>query len=407
MKILIFAHRLEIGGTQTNAIELAAALRDLHGHEVVLFATPGPMVKLVEEKGIRFLPAPHDFSGYPSLARMRALRDVVKSERPDLLHVWDWWQCLDAYYSVYLPMRVPMVVTDMMMSLTRVLPKELPTTFGTPGVLNQAKAAGRRQVELLLPPVDIHVNAPDAVDPFPFRERYGIEYGDITLVTVSRLADSLKAESLIRTVHAVRTLGHDLPLRFVIVGDGAIRAKLEQLAEQVNIELGRSAVVLTGELLDPRPAYAAADIVIGMGGSALRGMAFGKSVIVVGEQGFSSPLTPETAGSFYYKGIYGLGNGTHNIESLEADIRWCAEHPAERSALGQFSRQFVMRYFSLEVVCARLEEFCRRTTTQVVPRLHVVLTDGLRTAAVCLRERKFLPHGHVLGRRISARKVKL
>ena len=35
-------------------------------------------------------------------------------------------------------------------------------------------------------------------------------------------------------------------------------------------------------MLDPRPAYAAADIVIGMGGSSLRGMAFGKPTIVVG-----------------------------------------------------------------------------------------------------------------------------
>ena len=48
MKILVFAHQLEIGGTQTNAVELSAALRDLHGHEVSLFATPGPAVKLVQ-----------------------------------------------------------------------------------------------------------------------------------------------------------------------------------------------------------------------------------------------------------------------------------------------------------------------------------------------------------------------
>jgi hypothetical protein len=53
MKILVFAHHLEIGGTQVNAIEISAALRDLHGHNVVLFATPGPMVKLIEKKGLR------------------------------------------------------------------------------------------------------------------------------------------------------------------------------------------------------------------------------------------------------------------------------------------------------------------------------------------------------------------
>ncbi len=127
-----------------------------------------------------------------------------------------------------------------------------------------------------------------------------------------------------------------------------------------------------------------------MGGSALRGMAFGKSVIIVGEQGFSAPFTPETAESFYYKGIYGLGNDSPGNARLVADIRGLAEHPAQRSALGQFSRQFVVRRFSMEVVCARLEEFCRGAVTKA-PKLHVIVADGLRTAAVCLRREDSCP----------------
>ena len=58
MKVLIYAHRFEVGGTQLNAIELAAALRDLHGYDVVLFATSGPMLKAAEGKRLRFLSAP-------------------------------------------------------------------------------------------------------------------------------------------------------------------------------------------------------------------------------------------------------------------------------------------------------------------------------------------------------------
>lgn len=388
MKILVFAHRLELGGTQINAIELAAALRDLHGHQVVLFATPGPMVKLVDEKGLRLLPAP-DARLHPSPGRMHALRATVRQERPDLIHVWDWWQCLEAYYAVHLPMRVPMVVTDMMMDLTRVLPKRLPTTFGTPELLDKARVAGRRRSELLLPPVDVHFNAPNAVDSGPFREQHGVKDGDITVVTVSRLADFMKSESLFRTVDAVRTLGRDLPLRFIIVGDGAARTELERLAAKVNAELGRTAVVLTGPLLDPRPAYAAADIVVGMGGSALRGMAFAKPVIIVGEKGFSAPLTPDTADSFYYKGMYGRGEGTSDNARLIADLRGLAKHPDKRRAMGEFSRQFVVRHFSLETVSATLAEFCRRAVAEM-PALHIAAFDGLRTAAIYVREKRFL-----------------
>ena len=371
-----------------NAIELATALRDFHGCDVVLFATPGPMVKLVEEKGLRYLPAP-DARFHPSPTLVRALRDVVRSERPDLLHVWDWWQCIDAYYAVHLLMRVPMVVTNMTMEVTRLLPKGLPTTFGTPELVDQAKATGRRRVELLLPPVDVHLNAPNALDSRPFRERYGFKDEDITLVTVSRLADFMKAESLVRTIDAVRTLGRDLPLRFVIVGDGKARAKLERLADDTNAELARTAVVLTGALLDPRPAYAAADIVVGMGGSALRGMAFGKPVVIVGEQNFSTPLTPETSELVYYKGMYGRGDGSPSNVRLIADIRGLAEHSDQLPALGEFSRQFVLRKFSLEVVSSHLAEICRGAVAEMPP-LYITAADGLRTAALYLRERRFL-----------------
>ena len=184
-------------------------------------------------------------------------------------------------------------------------------------------------------------------------------------------------------------LGRDLPLRFVIVGGGNARIELERHANEVNTELGRSAVVLTGPLLDPRPAYASADIVIGMGGSALRGMASGKPVIIVGEQGFAAPFDTETAQSFLYKGIYGIGNGSPDNTSLVNAIRALAERSEQFSAIGEFSRQFVQEHFALETVSARLEKFLS-TAAAERPKFRVALADGLRTAAVWLRERRFI-----------------
>jgi glycosyltransferase involved in cell wall biosynthesis len=388
MKILVFCHQLEIGGT-LNCIELAAALRDIHGHEIVFFATPGPNLKYVEERGLSFLPAPAT-QFHPSPARMRALREVVRRERPDLIYVWEYYQCLEAYYSEHLLMRVPMIVTSMMMNVTRLLPKALPTTFGTPELVNRAKTAGHQHVKLLFPPVDVNLNAPGAVDPTPFREQYGIQQGDITIVTVSRLSssDDIKFESLCRTIDAVGILARDLPLRFMIVGDGEVRSRLEHLAEKINTNLGRSAVVLAGAIIDPRSAYAAADIVVGMGGSALRGMAFGKPVVIVGAKGFSTPFTPETAESFLYKGMYGIGDGSSDNARLVRDIRGLAEHPDQLPALGEFSRQFVLNNFALEKVTAGFAEFCHFAIANQ-PRPQVAAVDGLRTAAVWLRERRW------------------
>jgi glycosyltransferase involved in cell wall biosynthesis len=188
---------------------------------------------------------------------------------------------------------------------------------------------------------------------------------------------------------AVRALGRELPVRLVIVGDGTARARLQQLADETNRQLGRAAVVLTGARLDPRPAYAAADIVVGMGSSALRGMAFGKPVIVVGEHGFSAPFTPDTAEMFYYKGIYGRGSGSLGNKDLIVDIRRLASCRDTLPTLGQFSREFVAQHFSLDGVSDRLADFLR-CAVEDMPSFHASAADGLRTAALYLRERRFL-----------------
>jgi L-malate glycosyltransferase len=388
VKILVSLHDLGLGGTTVNAIELAAALQNQHGHEVVLFGSPGPMSRLVSDARLRFIHAPVARS-HPSPTRMQALRAAVENERPDLLHAWETWACLDAYCAVHLPMGVPLLVTDMQMDLTWVLPTTPTTTFGTPELVDRARAAGRRHVELLLPPVDTQLNAPGVIDPTSFRELCAIKPGDFTIVTVSRLVDSLKGESLRRTIHAVRVLGRSLPIRLIIVGDGSARESIEALANSVNTELGRTAIVMPGAMLDPRPAYAAADVVVGMGGSALRAMAFGKPTIVVGERAFSGGITPQTAPSFLYKGMYGIADGDPDSTALIDDIRSIAANSQALPALSEFSRQFVVEHFSLGVVSSKLSAICQ-AAAQRRPRFLATSIDSVRTAAIYLRQRRFL-----------------
>lgn len=380
MKVLVFAHRLEIGGTQVNALELGAALRDLHGHDVVLFASPGPMAALAAQLGLRLIEAP-DASRHPSRARSRALQRVITDERPDVLHVWDWPQCLDALYSWHDHQRVPMVVTDMSMVLSRYLPKSLPTTFGTPELVDQAKADGRHPVELLLPPVDIHLNAPGAVGTDRFRQMCGVGEQEVVLVTVSRLTEWMKAEGIRRIMDALLRIGHDAPIRYLVVGEGTARPDLETHAEAVNAELGRQAILMAGPLLDPREAYAAADVVAGMGGSALRALAFAKPLLVLGEGGFSAPFDASTAEWFYYHGMYGLGDGDDGNHVLERNLRSLLLQPDRFGELGQFGRDFVTSRFAVEAVAAQLASLLEAVVREEAGHPAVGL-ERARTAAL-------------------------
>ncbi|MEY3251101.1 MAG: hypothetical protein RL227_74 [Pseudomonadota bacterium] len=388
MKIVVSLLEAVMGGTTLNALDLADALQRQHGHELIMFASPGPMARMLARRGLRLHPAPPP-ERLPSPARMHALRALVQAERPDLVHAWETWACLDAYCSVHLPLGLPLLATDMQMSLTRLLPRQLPTTFGTPQLVEQARAEGRRRAHLMVPPVDLQANRPGAVDAEPFRRRWNIQPGELAIVTVSRLAHALKGESLRRSIEAVALLGRRHALRLFIVGDGDAHSEMQRLANQANEALQREAVVLTGALQDPRPAYAAADIVIGMGGSALRGMAFAKPVIVVGERGYSALFSPYTVATLRYEGMYGLGHAQTDANGLLGDLGLLAEQPVARWSLGDFGRRFVAGYCSLDRVAAELHGLCEQVQRER-PRALPTTLDALHTAARYLRERRFL-----------------
>jgi glycosyltransferase involved in cell wall biosynthesis len=380
VKVLVFAHRLELGGTQVNAIELAATARDRLGQDVVLFAEPGPAAALVEQHGLRLLPAP-GATNHPSPRVMRALRAAVRAERPDLIHAWDWPQCFDAYYGEHLVFGVPLLCTVMGMAVPRFIPRTLPTTFGTRELAEQARRTRSGPVELLEPPVDVDHNAPGVVDDGEFRARFGLAGDRFTVAVVSRLVEWLKLESLLRGIAAVDLLAKELPVQLVVVGEGTAAARVAERAAEVNDRHGANVVVLTGGLVDPRPAYQVADAMLGMGGSALRSLAFAKPLVVLGEQGFSLPFDRSTVDYFRQHGYYGLGDGDLRPDRITDQLRPLVTDPGLRADLGRFGREIVERHYGLAPAADRLVALYRRVAAGRPARL-AAAREGARTAAL-------------------------
>ena len=211
------------------------------------------------------------------------------------------------------------------------------------------------------------------IDPTAFKAGFGLDDRP-TVVVVSRLAVDLKLEGLERAIAAVAVLAAERPVRLVIAGDGEARERLEALAARVDAERPGT-VVLTGQLMDPRPAYAAADVVLGMGGSILRALAFAKPAIVLGEDGFSEILDAGTAERFLWHGFYGLGDGDRSADRLAGQLRALLDDRERRSALGAFSREFVVERFSLSTLSRSLEGIYTSALDLRVRRLET-LVDG-------------------------------
>jgi hypothetical protein len=170
-------------------------------------------------------------------------------------------------------------------------------------------------------------------------------------------------------------------VQLIVVGEGTAAAQVAERAAEVNDRHGARVVLLTGGLVDPRPAYEAADLMLGMGGSALRSLAFGKPLVVLGERGFSLPFDRSTVDYFRQHGYYGLGDGELHPGKLAGQIRPFVTDEALRADLGRFGREFVVAEYGLQPATERLVALYQRVVAGRRSRL-ALAAEGGRTAAL-------------------------
>lgn len=345
MRILVYPHDLGIGGSQINAIDLAAGVAEA-GHDVVVYAIPGPLVDYIKQRGLRFIPA-RRLRYRPAPSRIVQLASIAARERIDVIHAYEWSTCLDAYYGAGLVMGVPLVCTVLGMIVMPYVPSLVPLIMGTAELGDAARRVQRGGVWVLEPPIDT-VNDHPGIDGSSFRRAHQVSDNDLLVVTVSRLALDLKIDALVRAIDAVDMIRGRHPVRLVVVGGGPAHEALQQRAAAVNARWGREVVSLPGPDMDPRPAYAAADVVVGMGSSALRALAIGRPVVVQGEAAFSEVFEPATLDLFLRQGFYGLADNAEGPARLAGQLERLLADPERRKALGAFGRQVVAERFSLK-----------------------------------------------------------
>jgi glycosyltransferase involved in cell wall biosynthesis len=384
VRVLVYPRDLELGGSSINAIDLAAAMRR-RGHETMVLAQPGPLAARVEASGVPLITVPIPPNPRPSPQAVRAIADAVRRHRIDIVHTYEFWTCVEAFFGAGVRHGVPVLGTVMTMGLAPYLPHSVPLTLGYRDLLDEARGRHPAPVHLLEPPVDLTLDRP-GTDTESFVRNWALDTTMPTVVIVSRAAVAMKQEGIERAMDAIERL--TAPVQLVVVGGGSAAQTLAERACATNDRLGRRAVVLTGPLDDPRPAYEVADVVVGMGGSVLRGMAFGKPIVVVGEEGFSLPVTPETLSTFDRTGFYGIGTGRPDPaeDPLVGQLDELLVDSERRRSLGDFGHLLVHERFDLEKAAESLERIYRQTL-EGQPRAYRRGTDALMTTGRVLRHK--------------------
>jgi hypothetical protein len=144
-------------------------------------------------------------------------------------------------------------------------------------------------------------------------------------------------------------------VHLVVVGDGNARAEIEALIVATELNVGHPVATIAGELTDPRPAYAIADIVAGSGTSVLRGMAFGKAGLALDSSGHATTLDERSLQHLLHEGPFVAAGGPLR-EPVESALLTLVRDARRREQAGVFGRRFVEEHRSTQHAVDRLEE---------------------------------------------------
>ena len=343
--VLVHLNSLELGGTQINALDLAEAVVP-HGFRSHLIG-PAPtssgdtLLDVARDRGVEVTP----YREPPTaLAHSRVLARWADALGADLVHAYGTWGAARAvYWGPCRFARRPWVLTMYEMALHPSVHRHVPLIVGTEYLLEEC--AGRPGPTVLIsPPVDMVRDKPSSAS---------ARRSQVTMVIVSRLEDDMKSVPVEAAIGAVSRLrGHDLVLE--IVGSGAAESRLRTMGDKVNADLGRSAIRFVGAMADPRPAYAAADIVLGMGGSAARGLAHGKPLVVQGESGWSAVFEPGNAAMLARNSYWSPEQVDEPDALLARHLSTLIGDEERRRRLGAFGRTFAEQRFSLTAMAEKL-----------------------------------------------------
>ncbi len=361
MRVLVCPHQMGMGGSQLTAIELAAAMRN-EGHEVTLYAPDGQLAERATGLGLDRVTAP-DPVGSINTAWIRGLGAVVRERRIDLVHAYEWEPCVEAAIGAGVMRRTPVLMSIMAMAVPRFLPRHLPIVVGTPALARQQRAVGR-QAFLLEPVVDMSVHR--SRDVAAARARWEIPDDTLVVSTVSMLTTELeKLQGVLALIAMIDRLAGEYPVRLLIAGTGEGLEQVCLRAKRVNERHGRPVVHPLGFRADPTDVYEAADIVVGMGGSAIKGLAFGKPLIVQGEAGYWRALRPQNAVTFLHHGWFGSGGA--GARDLELELRELLDDAVVRTEMGWFGRELVRPRYSLARATRRLNGIYAQVLAERAP----------------------------------------
>ena len=197
-----------------------------------------------------------------------------------------------------------------------------------------------------------------------YERQPGVKSDSNKIVHVSRLSlDKLNA--ILNVINATPRIIKEFPnTQLLLVGSGEFFDYANKLAEEINHQLNREGIIMTGAIKDegvPK-IMGLADIVIGVGRVALEAMACGKPVIVAGSTlgpfggNYGGIVTPSNIAELKVHNFSGRNSfeRANPRKIAEACVRLLADKEY-RLFLGRFGREYVKKEHDARKIVGQVE----------------------------------------------------
>lgn len=352
-KILMTTMSLDIGGAETHITELCKALKKL-GYDITVASGGGVYVPTLEAAGVKHVTLPLA-TKHPLkvLTAYRGLKKLIKTEDFDVVHAH---ARIPAFICGLLSRKLKFRfvttahgtfdVTPLWKLITDWGEKSLAVSYDIKEYLIKHYGIPADNISLTVNGIDVERFSEASAEGID--EEYGLAPSSHRVLYLSRI-DGGTAPAGRMVLEAARILGKKYDdLQLLIVGGGTDYDAMKGLADELNAELGRQVVTMTGPRTDVHRFCAWPDVAIGVSRAILEIMSAGKPMVLAGTQGGLGIFDEDTLGAalktnFTCRG-YDCLTGAQAAECIGSLLD---KTPEERDALGDFGRETVRKHYSI------------------------------------------------------------
>ena len=375
-KIVRIIARLNVGGPAKHVVWLTSGLEAAGYRSLLVTGTVPPgeedMSYFADEAGVKPL-------YIPEMSREISLKDAVTTwklfrvllrERPDIVHThtakagtvgrvaglfYRWLtpgvligrprQCwfVHTYHGHVFHGYYGRLKTGIFLNIERLLAKVVTDRLVVVSEqqrdeINKTFRVGRAdQIRIIRLGLDLDVFSNYSSRRAQFREELGIAEDVVLVGIVGRLTEIKNHEMFLESVARVKRE----QARFVIVGDGALRERLELKARSLGIEKD---VIFAGSRKDPEYFYPALDIV------ALTSRNEGTPLTLIEAMANARPVIATLVGGVVdlLGDDRGIGVRPNDVDAFAAGLRTLIEDKSLRYRLGRSGFEFVVHNYSKE-----------------------------------------------------------